>query len=93
MGEAPADEAGGEMMEGLKDVGAPFVAGGDPAVAGEPGQGSFDNHPAVPTQTLGTVDAAPGNFGARWRAVAVGSRTGGSAAREGVDHRPQLIGN
>jgi hypothetical protein len=43
------------MVESLKDVGTPFIADGDPAVAGEPGQGSFD-HPAVPSQTLGAVD-------------------------------------
>jgi hypothetical protein len=36
--EAPADKAGGEMMEGLEDVGALFAADSDPAVAGEPGQ-------------------------------------------------------
>ena len=45
------------MMKRLKDVGAPFITDSDPAVASEPGQGSFD-HPAVPSQTLGAVDAA-----------------------------------
>jgi hypothetical protein len=40
--EAPADKAGGEMMESLEDVGVPFAADSDLAVAGEPGQAPLD---------------------------------------------------
>jgi hypothetical protein len=38
--EAPANEADGEMMESLEDVGAPFLTDSNPAVAGEPGWNS-----------------------------------------------------
>jgi hypothetical protein len=48
------------MMESLKDVGASLVADRQPSEAAEPGQGSFD-HPAMPSQALAALDAAPGN--------------------------------
>ena len=77
------------MIEGLEDVSAPFVAQGQPAEAGEPGQGSLD-YPAVPSQTLEGVDTAPGDprlDGApqRWSAVhkiiaLVGTELGGPSA-------------
>ncbi len=38
----------------------PFVADGQPPVAGEPGRGALDL-PLVPTQTLTAIDTAPGD--------------------------------
>jgi hypothetical protein len=58
--EAPADEGGGEMVESLEDVGASLVANGQPAETAEPSQRAF-HHPAMASQPLGAVDAAPGN--------------------------------
>lgn len=54
------------MVEGCEDVGAPFVADGDPAEASEPCQGALDHSP-VAAQALAAFDAAtgdPGNDGA-----------------------------
>lgn len=48
------------MMEGLEDMSAAFVADGEAAEAAEPSQGTLD-HPAMPSQALGAVDAAPGD--------------------------------
>lgn len=42
------------------DIGATFVADGQPPEAIEPGQGAF-HHPAMATQALAGVDALPGN--------------------------------
>jgi hypothetical protein len=73
--EAGADDGGGEMVEGLMDVGATLVADGEAAEAGEPGERALDN-PTVAPQALGTVDAAPGD--ARHDpAVAAGPVAGG----------------
>src|SRR3954466_5870038 len=58
--EAPADESGGEMMESLEDVGASLVADGQSTEAAEPGQSAFDD-PAMSSQTLAALDAAPGD--------------------------------
>src|SRR4051812_45924589 len=55
-----ADERAGEVEEGLVDVGPALVADGEPAVAGEPGQGPL-NDPAVATEPLAGVDAASGD--------------------------------
>jgi hypothetical protein len=41
-------------------VGVPFVADGEAAVAGEPGDGAFDL-PAVSAETVAGVDAAAGD--------------------------------
>ena len=49
-------------MEGSEDVGAPFVADGDPSESGEPCQGALD-HPSVAAQALAALDAAPGDPG------------------------------
>lgn len=78
-------------MEGSEDVGAPFVADGDPTEAGEPWQGALD-HPAVPAQALAAFDAAagdPGNDGALAQGAPavgeivglVGVQFGGATAR------------
>ena len=40
--EAPADEAGGEMVKSLPDIGAAFVADSEAAVASEPSKCAFD---------------------------------------------------
>lgn len=45
--ESGADEGGGEVVEGLADVGAAFVADGEAAEAGEPGQDALDD-PTMP---------------------------------------------
>ena len=58
--EAPGDESGGEMVEGLEDVETSLVADDQPAEAAEPGQGAFHD-PAMPSQTLRAFDAAPGD--------------------------------
>jgi len=58
--EAPADETGGEVVEGGEDVGPPLVADGDATEAGEPGERALD-HPSVPAQTLAAFDTAPGD--------------------------------
>jgi hypothetical protein len=47
-------------MEGFEDVEALLVADCHPAEAAEPGQGAF-YHPAMASQPLGAVDAAPGH--------------------------------
>jgi hypothetical protein len=47
-------------MEGLKDVEASLVANGQPAETAEPSERAF-HHPAMASQPLGAVDAAPGN--------------------------------
>ena len=57
--EAPADEGGGEMMEGL-DVDVSLVSDSQPPEAAEPSERAFD-HPAMPSQAFRTVDAAPRN--------------------------------
>jgi hypothetical protein len=46
------------MMEGSDDVGAAFVADSEAAIASEPSERAFD-YPAIPSQTLGAVDATP----------------------------------
>lgn len=48
------------MVEGGEDVGAPLVADGDAAEAGEPSQRTL-HHPSVPAQALAALDAAPGD--------------------------------
>jgi hypothetical protein len=48
------------MVESLEDVDASLVADGQPAEAAEPGQGAFDD-PAIPSQTLAALNAAPGD--------------------------------
>jgi hypothetical protein len=48
------------MMKGFKDVEASLVAGCQPAKTAEPSQRAF-HHPAMASQPLGAVDAAPGN--------------------------------
>jgi hypothetical protein len=48
------------MMEGFADVGAPFTAQGQTPAAADPSQGAFHD-PAMPSQALGAVDAAPGD--------------------------------
>jgi hypothetical protein len=48
------------MVESLEDVGASLVANGQPAETAEPSQRAF-HHPAMASQPLGAVDAAPGN--------------------------------
>lgn len=48
------------MVKGCEDVGAPFVADGDPAETGEPRQGAFDL-PAVAAQAPVGLNAAPGD--------------------------------
>ena len=48
------------MVESLKDAHTSLVANGQPAETAEPGQGAF-NDPAVPSQSLGAVDPAPGD--------------------------------
>jgi hypothetical protein len=58
--EAPADEGGGEIVEGLEDVGASLVSDGQPPETTEPSERAFD-YPAMPSQTFRTVDAAPRN--------------------------------
>ena len=60
MDEAPADEAGGDVVKGGEDVGAPFVADGDAAEAGEPSERTLD-HPSVSAKTLAALDATPGD--------------------------------
>ena len=54
------DEAGLEEREGLVDVGAPLVADGQAAGAIEPGMAALD-HPAMPSEPVASLDAAPGN--------------------------------
>jgi len=58
--EAPADEAGGDVVKGGEDVGAPFVSDGDAAEAGEPCERPLD-HPSVSAKTLAALDATPGD--------------------------------
>jgi len=58
--EAPADETGGDVVEGGEDVGAPFVTDGDAAEAGEPGERTLD-HPSVSAEAFAAFYAAPGN--------------------------------
>lgn len=48
------------MVEGFEDVGAALVADGQPPEAAEPSQGALD-HPAMPSQALAALDAAPGD--------------------------------
>ena len=48
------------MVKGSEDVGAPFVADGDAAEAGEPSERTLD-HPSVSAETLAAFDATPGN--------------------------------
>lgn len=50
------------MVEGSEDVGAPLVADGDSAEAGEPCQGALDD-PSVTARALTAFDAAPGDHG------------------------------
>src|SRR4051794_15810273 len=52
--------SGGEMMESLEDVGASLVADRQSTEAAEPGQSAFDD-PAMSSQTLAALDAAPGD--------------------------------
>src|SRR3954471_12604105 len=60
--EAEGYDGGGEVMEGLKDVDATFIAHGDAPEAGEPCQGSLD-FPAVSAEALAVIDAAPRDAG------------------------------
>src|SRR4051812_16395777 len=48
------------MMESLEDVGASLAADSQPAEAAEPGQGALHD-PAMASQALAALDAAPGN--------------------------------
>ena len=48
------------MVKGSEDVGAPFVADGDAAEAGEPSERTLD-HPSVSAKTLAALDATPGD--------------------------------
>ena len=48
------------MVKSLEDVGAALVADSQPAEAAEPSQRAFDD-PAMPSQTLAALDAAPGD--------------------------------
>ena len=57
---AAGDEGGGELREGFKEVEASLVAGCQAATTAEPSERAFD-HPAMASQPLGAVDAAPGN--------------------------------
>lgn len=47
-------------MESVEDVGAPLIADCQPAETAEPSQGTFHD-PAMPSQTLAALDAAPGD--------------------------------
>lgn len=58
--ESPADEAGGDMVEGGEDIGAPFVADGDAAETGKSGECPLD-HPSVSAEALAALDATPGD--------------------------------
>ena len=49
--EAPADEAGGEMMESLEDVSAAFVPDDETAEAAEPSQGAFETQRCRPKRS------------------------------------------
>jgi hypothetical protein len=48
------------MVESREGVVASLVADGDPMMASEPSRRAF-HHPAMPSQRLGSVDAAPGD--------------------------------
>ncbi len=48
------------MVESLEDIGAPLVADGQAAEPAEPGQGALHD-PAMPSQALAALDAAPSN--------------------------------
>jgi hypothetical protein len=56
--EAEADQGGGEVVECLEDVDPPLVTDGEPAEAGEPGQGAL-YYPPVPAEPFRAVDPAP----------------------------------
>ncbi len=60
--EAEGDEGGGEVMEGLKDVDAAFVAHGAASEAGEPCQGALD-FPAMAAEALAVIDSATRDAG------------------------------
>src|SRR5829696_9033642 len=49
--EVPADEDAADVQEGLVDVGAAFIADGEPPKAVEPGKGALD-HPAMLSELL-----------------------------------------
>lgn len=55
-----ADEDGGEVGEGLEVLGFAFVASGEAAVVGEPGQARLDD-PPVSAESLGGLDAFAGD--------------------------------
>ena len=48
------------MVEGFEDVGASLAADCQPPEAAEPSERAF-HHPAMPSETFGAVDTAPGN--------------------------------
>jgi hypothetical protein len=48
------------VVKSLEDVGAALVADSQAAETAEPSQSAFDD-PAMPSQTLATLDAAPGD--------------------------------
>jgi hypothetical protein len=60
--EPEADQAGGEVVESLQDIGPPLVADDEAAVAGEPGQRAL-YHPAVAAQAVAAVHPAAGDPG------------------------------
>src|SRR4051812_4888182 len=62
LGEAEADQGGGETVEGFEDVGPALVAHGDPPEASEPSERTLD-HPPVPPEVASALDPAPGDPG------------------------------
>jgi hypothetical protein len=46
------------MVESLEDIDASLISDSQPSGAAEPSEGAFDN-PAMPSQALATLDAAP----------------------------------
>ncbi|GLR83279.1 hypothetical protein GCM10007856_60030 [Azospirillum oryzae] len=48
------------MMEGGEDIGAPFVADGEAAETGKPGECPLD-HPSVSAKALAALNATPGD--------------------------------